>query len=398
MAETVITTPLLVPPADGAPASSRLSRQGAQLEPQRPYSRFRLVSRCIPPNLPLCLEQHNISPEIWGQFWTRIKALVLDVEQHEKLSMFVYIIAFACVVCLGWAAAASEDDEGMTPRFRLNGTEVLELTTADEPAFDTALLVSVVIPILVALLAGRLYLSRKRSLQEAIELFCKDGEEANMFHATGYGLECELLPSEVNGSRLHLYILPMDRPYTRFEVYNGMLTFPGWNSSYLSPLVLHSNMECIPLDDWNSFSSAIAALYEPQRQLASFAAKGCIVMLLLLPFVGPALKMGDDGVVLLLLIAGFFALLFCTCIYFVYRYYRFLGAKLTLVHELAMRLAPHGAYVEHRRVMKLYAWHGPYERHYVYLFPAIVRDRSSTHDADDTLSTESIRNRQSLSA
>jgi hypothetical protein len=275
-------------------------------------------------------------------------------------------------------------------------TEILDLKMEDEPAFDAMFLVSVVIPLLVALFAGRLYQSRKQSLQEAIERYCKEGEEANMFHANGYGLECELLPSEVNVSRLHLYILPMDRPYTRFEVYNGMLTFPGWNSSYLASLALHSNMnsESVPLDDWNSFSSEIAMLYEPQRQLSSFAAKGYIAMLLMLPFVGPALEIVNIyWVDPALLIVVFIALLFMSCIYLVYRYYRFLGAKLTLVHELAMRLAPHGAYVEHRRVIGLYAWHGPYERHYVYLFPAVAHDRSSTRDADDMRSTESIRNR-----
>jgi hypothetical protein len=406
MVETVITTPLLSPSADGVPASSRLSRD-ARLG-QRPYFRFRLVSRCLPPNLPLCLEQHDITPEIWGEFWIKIKALVVNVEQHEKLSKGLHILVFACVVGLIWALplAASDDNEVVvTSIYTLNGTNInerLDLRTEDENAFDTTFLVSAVILVLVAMIAGRLCLSRKQSLHQAIELYCKDGEEASKFHANGYGLECELLPSEVNGSRLHLCILPIDRPYTRFEVYNGNLTFPGYNSSYLSSLALHSDMECesVPLEDWNNFSSEMTRLYEPQRQLASLAAKGFIVelsMLLLGPAVSNMINLSD--LFADLLCVGLLGHMFVCSVYLVYRYHRFLGAKLTLVHELAMKLTPHGAYVEHRRVTHLYPWLGPYERHYVYLFPAVARGRTSAHDAsadDAARSTESIRNRQAL--
>jgi hypothetical protein len=80
-------------------------------------------------------------------------------------------------------------------------------------------------------------------------------------------------------------------------------------------------------------------------------------------------------------------------------YERF-ASREALLHELAMRLAtPHGVYVEHRRVMNLYNWHGPYERHYVYryLFPTVALGQNSAPDANDTRSTESIRNRQALS-
>jgi hypothetical protein len=407
MAETVMTIPLLDPSADsGTTAGNRPSRE-ARLG-QRPYFRFRLVSRGTPPELPLLLEQRSITPEEWDVFWSKIKALVLKVERLEKL----YFCVLACVVASLWAVmtwfplyddtphvmklhAVPWNGTHVLPR---NGTKVTDLEMEDDDALSTMVLqwVSAVIPMLLSLLAFRLYLSRKQSLLQAIEVYCKDGDEASTFHANGYGLECELLPSEMYASRLHLYILPVDRPYTRFEVYNGMLTFPGYNSSYLSSLALHADMECesVPLDDWNSFSSAMTQLYEPQRQ-RSLAAEGLIVMLLILPLVGPALEMVDYWVNSTFLIVVFLALLFVSCIYLVYRYYRFLGAKLTLVHELAMRLTPHGGYVEHRRVI-LHTWHGPYERHYVYLFPAIASDRSSTHD--DTRSMESIRNRQSLSA
>jgi hypothetical protein len=71
------------------------------------------------------------------------------------------------------------------------------------------------------------------------------------------------------------------------------------------------------------------------------------------------------------------------------------------VIELATRLAPQGVYVEHRRVSYLRTWPVLNERHYVYLFPAaVVHDLNYMHDAaaDDTPSTDSIRNRQALSA
>jgi hypothetical protein len=367
MAETVIIAPLPVPLADGD-AATREARLG-----QRPYFRFRLVSHCIPPSLPLLLEQGNIAPEDWDEFWSGTKAMVLKVERNEKICFYV----LTCVLLLVWAVTHLRDSVVAT-----SASALLPL-----------------IPILLALFALRLCLRWRKSLLEEIELYCKDGKEANMFHANGYGIECELHPNEIGVSCLHLYILPLDRPYTRFEVYNGMLTFPGWNSSYLASPTFHSSetAECasVPLEDWNNFSSEITRLYEPQRRLTSCAAKVLLVVLLMLPFVRPVLemvgdevpvlKMGDDVVVLLLLIVGFFALLLMSCIYLVYRYNHFLGAKLTLVHQLAMRLAPHGAYVEHRRVVNLYAWHGPYERHYVYLFPAIARNsQDSTHEnADD---------------
>jgi hypothetical protein len=401
MAETFITTPLLVPSADGGTASHRPSRE-ARLG-QRPYFQFRLVSRCRPPELPLLLEQRNITPEDWNSFWSKINALVIKVERHEQFCLY----ALACVAVSVWTVAA------LGPGF-VNYAVVVRTSWPNGTAINHAVemndddnilravqWVSSVIPtpvlaILVALLALRLFLSRKQTLQQAIELYCKDGEEVNMFHANGYGLECELLPSEINLSRayvLNLFILPMDRPYTRFEVYDGMLTFPGYNSSYLSSMALHANTECesVPLDDWNDFSSEMTKLYESQRQLASSAAKGFIVMLLLLVMI----ELGD--LVTDFLYVGLLGHMIVCSIYLVYRYYRFLGAILTLVHELGMRLAPHGVYVEHRRVISLNTWHGSYERHYVYLFPA-ARGRNTVHDADETLSTESIRNRQALFA
>jgi hypothetical protein len=180
----------------------------------------------------------------------------------------------------------------------------------------------------------------------------------------------------------------MDRPYTRFEVYDGMLTFPGYNSSYLSSTALHANTECesVPLDDWNDFSSEMTKLYESQRQLASLAAKGFIAILLLLFMI----ELGD--LVTDFLCVGLLGHMIVCSIYLVYCNYRFLGAKLTLVHELGIRLAPHGVYVEHRRVVNMYAWHGPYERHYVYLFPAIARNsQDSAHEnANDACAIHGI--------
>jgi hypothetical protein len=349
MVETVMATPLLVPSAaDGGTASNRLSTE-ARLG-QRPYFRFRLVSQRLPPKLPLLLEQRSITPEDWNEFWSRIKALVLKVERLENL----YFHVLACILVLLCTVTVLFPPFGdgvvlLRAVSSLNGTEILDLKIEDIAALYKMVphWLPVLIPLLLFFLADRLLQTRNQALMEAIELYCKDGEEVNVFHANGYGLECELLPNEVNVGLLYLNILPMERPYTRFEVYNGMPTFPGYNSSYLSSSellaamttewesVLHSSVaveyESVSVEVWNSFSSAMTKLYEPQRQLTSLAAKGFIVelLMLLLLFLGPAsIKIKLGNLFADLQYVGVLGQMFMCKVYLVYRYYCFMDAKL----------------------------------------------------------------------
>jgi hypothetical protein len=191
-----------------------------------------------------------------------------------------------------------------------------------------------------------------------IVAYCKEGQQAEAIQAKGYTLECEILPSEVNGSRLHLFILPVDKPYARFEVYNGRFTCQGWNDTYMNAQACSSTippalLDSVPLEDWSRFWAQLRKLYEPQTRLHDLAIKMCIAGILTLVIALPAAISADAAAtadILLVLFPGAFVI---GMVYLVYRYYAFLGAKTTLVYDTAVRWAPRGVYMEHRRLVPM---------------------------------------------
>jgi hypothetical protein len=378
ISDTVITTPLLATVTTSAESESatgddgngstthtrRLADGGEATVEQvravlttRPYVRFILRTRCIPPTLPLLLEQNGVTAEQWDDFWSPLKDLVQRGEQLEKRSWIIYAVGAVFVWTFLW----------------------------------------MLLPL--PLLLMYVYRRRKQVLVDDIVAYCKEGQQAEAIQANGYTLECEILPSEVNGSRLHLFILPVNKPYARFEVYNGRFTCPGWNDTCVNAQSFTSTMqppvlfESVPLEDWSSFWAQLRKLYEPQTRLHDLAMKVCIAEILTLVMAILATTFTDAAAILIVLVPG---ALVTGMVYLAYRYYVFLGAKTTLVCDTAVRWAPRGVYMEHRRLMYLHPWLGLLERHYVYIFRLANDNTDFVEDPDDSRSSASgVRSRQS---
>jgi hypothetical protein len=362
ISDTVNTMPLLSTTADSKSATNDgTSLGGASVDQVRamlqtkPYVRFRLDIRCIPPTLPLLLEQSGVTAERWYDFWSQIKLLVQEGFEgcliaylliYFSVFIHVIIVIFLGVILL-WAYI-------LTPALSL-----------------------------LALLPMYLYQHRKQKLLvDNIATYFKDSQEAEVFQANEYALECEILPDDVNGTRLHLYILPSDMPYERFEVYNGWPTFQGWNDTYMSAQEVPM-FDSVPLEDWGSFWSQLGKLYGPQMRLFEFAGKVVIVEMLALVMAKRATLFTEADVLSVVLVLGVLVQFVIGVAYLSYRYYVFLGAKTTLVYDTAVRWASQGVYMEHRRLMHLHPWLGLSERHYVYIF-LLTDGTDSVEDPDDS--------------
>jgi type IV secretory pathway VirB3-like protein len=337
----------------------------------RPYIWFRLDTKCIPPTLPLLLQQRGVTIECWLDFWSHIKGLIHGGEQNVKsfttyiligiyLSLIMYVTVFIIVFArVYWAY--------------------------------------IVIPLLFvpARLLMIFDLRRKQILVDNIATYCKDSREAEAFQANGYALECEILPSEVSKSWLHLFILPVDKPYARFEVYNGWLTLQGWNDTHVSAqdgtCTMPPMFDSVPLEDWSNFWAQLGELNAPQER---FNVKVFMVEMLTLVIALPATILADSDAFFAVLLFGVLVMSF---VYQSYHYNAFLGAKATLVYDTAVRWAPRGVYLEHRRLMYVHSWLGLLERHYVYLFRLANDNTNCVEDPDDSRSLASgVRNRQSI--
>jgi hypothetical protein len=325
----------------------------------RPYLRFLLDTKCIPFTLPLALEQNGVTAVQWDDFCSLMKILVQRGEMHEKsFILYAILLCAICVLVFFW-----------------------------------------MLPLLASLLKY-VYQRRKQILVDDIVAYCKESQEAEVIQANGYTLECELLHSEVRGSRLHLFILPVDKPYARFEVYNGWFTCQGWNDTHVnaqaSTCTIPPTFDSVPLEDWSSFWVHLRTLYLPQLRLYDLAMKAVIVEMFTLVMALLATVFANTAVIFVILLCGVSVQYVIGVVYLLYQFSVFLGAKTTLVYDSAVRWAPQGVYMEHRRLMHFHPWLGLLERHYVYIF-RLANLTDSVDDPDDSRSTASgIRSRQSI--
>jgi hypothetical protein len=383
ISETVMTTPLLANAdfsesatdngfggtnhprrlADGVETAS--VEQVRPVLNTRPFLQFRLATDCIQPTLPLLLEQNGVTTEQWDDFWSPLKGLVQKEEQVAKRFRTMYGI---CAKGAGY-----------------------------------------ILLILIALLPLITHICRRRRkiLLDDIVAFCKASREAEAIQANGYTLECEILANEfsdffpnemlffLESDRLHLFILPADKPYARFEVYNGQFTCQGWNDTYLNAQAstIPPAFDSVPLEDWSSFWTQLRKRCEPQLRICDLVMKVLIVDMLTFVMAILTAKFSLAAVKLFFWVS---AALMIGMVFLVYRYNAFLGAKTTLVCDTAVRWAPRGVYMEHQRRIHLHLWLGFLERHYVYIF-RLANLTDPVEDPDDSRSKASgIRSRQSI--
>jgi hypothetical protein len=307
---------------------------------ERPYFSFRLEHRSLPPLFPPRLEVRNITLQDWERFWFKMKPLVRQCERFAQFDLLS-----SPILC------------GIS-------TFIFQ-----------ALAVVVFLPVAI-------YCRYKRQeLVRSIEALCNDSDEVSVFLANGLTLECAQVPSEILGVRMQLYMLPVDQPYVRFEVYNGhALTGPEWSSQALSQLdvSLPPELESVPHSDWNEFWSRMKQLYEPQRRLAATT--------LAAPAVAVAIVILSMGSPLVFVPAVFGLVIFA--IYNHFCYVAFLTAKVELAHEFVMDCSRLGIHMEHRRLMHLNAWFLLLERHFIYVYPSVQSNNLESSNA--VRSTESI--------
>jgi hypothetical protein len=307
-------------PTDSAPSRGAVATVSSL---ERPYFSFRLENRCLPPLLPPRLEVKNITLQDWERFWFKIKPLVRQCERFAQFDLLSTPILCGISTILFSALAM------------------------------------VFLPVAI-------YCRYKRQeLVRSIETLCNDSDEVTVFLANGLTLECAQAPSEILGVRMQLYMLPVDQPYFRFEVYNGhMLTRPEWSSKVLSELdvSLPSELKSVPFSDWDKFWNRMKQLYEPQRRLA--AATTLVAPVVAFAFV--ILSMGSPFV----FVPAIFGMVICV-IYNHFCYVAFLTAKVDLAHEFVMDCSRLGIHMEHRRLVQLNAWFLLLERHYIYVYPSV---------------------------
>jgi hypothetical protein len=315
---------------------------------ERPYFSFRLEHRSLPPLLPPRLEVRNITLQDWERFWFKMKPLVRQCERFAQFDL-------------------------------LSSPILCGIST-----FIFQALAMVFLPVAI-------YCRCKRQeLVKSIETVCNDSDEITVFLSNGLTLECAQVPSEILGVRMQLYMLPVDQPYVRFEVYNGhALTGPEWSSKVLSQLdvSLPPELESVPLSDWNEFWSRMKQLYEPQRRLTATT--------LAAPVVAFAIVILSMGSPLVFVPAVFGLVIFA--IYNHFCYVAFLTAKVELAHEFVMDCSRMGIHMEHRRLMHLNAWFLLLERHYIYVYPSAQSNNlESSNAVRSTESFGAVRSRHRL--